>query len=349
MDHNEANRDERELRKVIYTPAQVSTIGLASVKQNAVYKRSGAGISLPVEGIGLEEGGRRPYFPPVGPGQTCTIIGQTSNFKSGFMELIEYTAAEQLRARQLPNHVIVHISVEDLIEEMAYQMLARQAQEDAGDLARGVVQDWERLEAAATYIGAVPIYRLGDALCSNEEDLPLLYVSNMARAVRLLASGRFLNFTPTIAAIFVDYLQAFPLDPNFRSASPDAQRRLQVRHDFYQLRRLAAEFACPLFVNVQARQHLEGASPPLMLPGIYDGEESAAIGQRTDRAISIWMPKTTSPVGTTIEKGNFAFTVAENHLMIKVAKQRGRLPAGRAWLCEIDFATNAVKVARNTP
>jgi hypothetical protein len=336
------SQSPEKIRKVIYTPAQVSTIGLAAVEQNAVYKRSGEGISIPIEGIGLEQNGRRPYFPPVGPGQTCTIIGQTSNFKSGFMELIEYTAAEQLHKRQLPNHIIVHISVEDLIEEMAYQMLARQAEENAGDLARGVVQDWDRLKAAATYIGTVPIYRLGDALCNSEEDLPLLYVSNMARAVRMLAQGEFLDFKPKIAGIFVDYLQAFPLDPSFRSANPDTQRRLQVRHDFYQLRRLAAEFACPLFVNVQARQHLEGASPPVMLPGVYDGEESAAIGQRTDRALSIWMPKTTSPVGTTIEKGNFTFTVAENHLMIKVVKQRGRLPAGRAWLCEVDFDTNRI-------
>jgi hypothetical protein len=194
--------------------------------------------------------------------------------------------------------------------------------------------------AAAIHVGKVPIYRIGDSL-ARAEDLPNLYMSNMVRSIKTLVE-ELLDWRPQVAGLFFDYLQAFPFDPEHRTAPQEGKRRLQVREDIYRLRMAAAYFKCPVFVAVQAKQHLDGANPPIMLPGIYDGEESAAIAQRCDRILTLWMPKQTHTIGTELSHGFHNFRVEENLLWIKVAKQRGGLPSGKTWPCRIDFRSNTI-------
>ena len=315
----------------IYTPQQVATYGVAAVqaaKDNAT------------RGLGINIAEIRDYFAPVMPGQLCAIIAQTSHYKSGFLHFIEHQAAEQLVKEKREDEILIHVSVEEGVEEQAFLEFARVSKEDPGKLARGDVQDWDKLMGAAIIVGNVPIYRVGDSL-ARAEDMPNLYMSNMIRSIKALVED-VLEWRPKVAGLFFDYLQAFPIDPEIRKSGSDQKRRLQVRSDIYRLRQAAGYFKCPVYVAVQAKQNLEGAKPPIMLPGIYDGEESSSIAQRCDRIIGLWMPKMTHPVGEYIERGSFGFTVEENLLWIKVLKQRGGLPAGKSWPCLVDFRSNTI-------
>jgi hypothetical protein len=315
----------------VYTPQQVATYGLEAVKNARDNKARGLGVNIAEI---------RDYFAPVMPGQVCAIVAQTSHYKSGLLHFIEHEAAKQLMTENREDEILIHVSVEECVEEQAFLEFARDSGEDAGSLARGQVQDWDKLEACAIRVGSIPIYRIGDSL-ARAEDMPNLTMSNMIKAIQTL-SETLLSWKPKIAGLFFDYLQAFPIDSEMRQTDHDVQRRLQVREDVYRLRKAAAYFKCPVYVAVQAKQHLDGAHPPLMLPGIYDGEETSSIAQRFDRIISLWMPKMTHPVGTPIDYKGFSFTVEENQLWIKVCKQRGGLPSGKVWQCRIDFAHNLI-------
>ena len=81
-----------------------------------------------------------------------------------------------------------------------------------------------------------------------------------------------------------------------------------------------------------------GVAVPL-LPGMYDGEESASIAQRSDRMLSVWMPYKSYPLGTSISlgDGHDPLIVEEDLLMVKVVKQRGMLPSGKSWLFKVAF------------
>ena len=324
--------EDYDPKTAVYTPQQVATYGVQAItnaRDNATRGR----------GVGVAD--VRDYFAPVLPGQVCAIIAQTSHYKSGFLHFVEHEGAKQLIADGRDDEILIHVSVEECVEEQAFLEFARYSGEDAGRLARGQVQDWTRLMNAAVKVGNVPIFRIGDSL-ARAEDMPNLYLSNMVRAIRTLSED-LLDWKPKIAGLFFDYLQAFPFDPEHRSGGPsEEKRRLQVRSDMYRLRQAAAYFKCPVFVAVQAKQHLDGANPPIMLPGIYDGEESSSIAQRCDRIITLWMPKQTHSLGTNITAGNINFTVAENQLWVKIAKQRGGLPSGRIFPCRIDFRTNTI-------
>jgi hypothetical protein len=255
--------------------------------------------------------------------------------------MIERMSARQLVESNDTDSVIVHVSVEEVVEEQAYLALARETGDSAGKLARGEIQDWDKLRSAAVSIGGVPIYRVGESL-ARAEDFPLLTVKNMIESVKAIADGSVTGRQVRIAGLFFDYLQAFPIDPAVAQSARDKQRRLQVRDDIYSLRQAAAYFKCPVWVAVQAKQHLSAGNSPIQIPSVYDGEESSSIAQRADRIISIWLPKQTHPIGTHISHGGVDFTVDEDIAFIKVAKQRGGLPAGKTWMCRINYSENMI-------
>jgi hypothetical protein len=312
--------------KSVFTPHDVGMAGYDAA--NYARDNEAVGIDLSVKG----EPDLKEYFARLLPFEICAVQGQTSNGKSTFFDWWEDCIARQLKAENR-NEVVVHVSVEDTIEAMSFYQYSKILDIKTASLARGQVEQ-DKLQWAMTVIDGMPIYRIGDS-AQRDEDAPELYLSNIYRCIRELIKGEVTGDPIKPAIVFVDYLQALPIDPEIKQANHDAQRRLQVRSDVYRLRQMATHLKCPVVVGVQAKQKLDGANPPLMIPGIYDGEETASIAQRFDRIISLWMPKMTYPVGRELEGfGN----VREDQVFLKVNKQRGGLPSGKIWELKLDFA-----------
>ena len=325
-------------RQSVYTPPEVSTYGINAIKN--IRKHARRALPLGIAGI---DG----YFAPLLPGEVACVIAQTSHYKSGFLHSVERNAARILQREGRENEVLIHVSVEEPIEKQAYYLLGREAGEDAGALARGNVQDWQRLNQAAIKIGQIPIYRIGESI-ARAEDFPYLSITNMVKSIKSLSDGKITGKKLKIGGLFFDYLQAFPFDNEVKRAKFETQRRLQVREDIYRLRQAAAYFDCPVWVAVQAKQKLTGnPHPNILIPGIYDGEESSSIGQRADRIIQLWMPKMTHSIGDNIFIGDNQILVEENLLFLKVGKQRGGLPSGKFWQCRINFSTNVIALEFN--
>lgn len=321
-------------KSAVYTPPEVMDAGLQAIKDVIENERRGLGVGIP---------SIRDYFAPVRPGQLSVLIAQTSNYKTGTLHFLENYAAWQLQKQGRTDEVLIHISVEENIEEQALLAMGRQLGISATTLAKGEVQDWSLLRQAALHIGTVTIYRIGESL-ARPENFPLLTVSNMIRSIETLRSGEVTGKPLKIAGLFFDYLQAFPYDDEIRKRGKlENLRRLQVRADIDMLRHAALLFHCPVWVAVQAKQDLKGAYGDVMIPGIYDGHEAMEITARPDRVMSQWMPKMTHPLGAEIKvNGRLWFVVQENHLVIKVLKQKPGLPSGRVWLCQIDFDRNLI-------
>jgi len=312
---------------VIYTPAQSAQAALDSVE--VMSKNLSRAVHFPVEVINS-------YFAPLPPASLTSVIAQTSNGKSLFMRRwAKYLAAQLMYEER--NEVIIYVSLEDTIEEQLYGELATLSQESAGDISRGLVKDWTALKGAAVQVGSVPIYRVGDSVSRQGDDVDL-HMRNIYGAVNAIASGEVTGEPVTVAAIFVDYLQAIPYDPQTRTR----ERRLAVKSDVFKMRKMGRRLICPVILGVQAKQTLPRGTETWMVPGIYDGEESSAIGQRSDRIVQLWMPKMNLSPGEMMERNDFAFPVEENHMIVQVGKQRGNLPAGQWWLCTVDFGSGLV-------
>lgn len=319
----------------VYTPADTSAIGVQRIQEMEANRHRAMPLPIPIIGD---------YFPPLMPKEICAIQAQTSNYKSGFMNMWENALANYLRENGREDEIIIHIDTETDIESLAIQEIARRSNHTVADLSRGNVQDWPRVMRGAIKLGTIPIFRIAAGSSDEGESMPDLHLSNIYRAIRHMISGEMLGRPLKPACIFIDYLQSLPIDPEVKAAKLNDQRRLQVRQDVYRIRQMTRFTDCPIVVGVQAKQEMKGHSGINMrIPGTYDGEETSGIAQRFDRIISMWMPKTTHVVGDVISHKSVSFEVTEELIWIKVNKQRGGLPAGKSWKCEIDYATNTMR------
>lgn len=316
--------------KSIYTPQETATFGVQAVEE--IQSGAPRAMNWPIAVMG-------DYFAPMQAGQTLALQAQTSQYKSGTMRFLENAWARQLKDQGREDEVLIHVSLEELVEELAFHEFARLTNQDAGLIARGKVRDWGELLTASLTVAGTPVYRIGESL--RYPDMMMeLYLTNIARAIKALMDGEITGQKIRIAGIFVDYLQALPIDPEVRKINMQEQRRLQVEQDTSRLRSMSKWAGCPVVVGVQAKQNLTSKSS-WQMPGLYDGAESASIAYRNDRVISIWLPKMTSTIGDTID-GPISFTVEENQCFYKVWKQRGGLPQGKTFPCRIDYASGNI-------
>ena len=326
--------EEFDVSQATYTPSEVAALGVRGIEETRDSRHRSLGINIEL---------LKDYFAPVRPGQVAGIVGQTSHYKSGLLHYIEHEAAVDLQQQGRGEEAIIHVSLEETVEEQAFLEFARLSGESAGRMASGEVQDWARLISVSFQVAKVPIYRIGDSL-ERSNVFGHLYLSNVIKAIRWLVVDQ--KVKPALIA--VDYLQALPPDPAVKRFDYETQRRLQVRADAYRLRELAVGFNAPVWCCVQAKQALGamaagGTGVPLLIPGMYDINESADVAQRFDRLLGVWLPARSYPVGTKLRFGNDEIRVTESMLLLRVNKQRGGHPAGRTFLCEIDFIHNLVR------
>ena len=313
--------------KYVYTPQETAMAGYKGAER--AIENARFGIALPhIDGCDAGE-----YFAPLMPWEICAVLGQTHNGKTLFVDWWEHGICEQLAAEKR-DEVVVHVSLEESLEAMSFQQHARYLKCSPAEIAGGKI-DLKRIEISVAKIATIPIYRIADSQEMQEDDeAPELYLTNVYRICKALVDGKVTGSPVKIAAIVLDYLQALPYDPETRKEAEEGKRRIQVRKDVYRLRKMTVHMGTPIIVNVQAKQKLEGATPPYYLPGMYDGEETSSIAQRFDRLISVWMPKTNYPIGSSISGVG---DITDGLFYLKANKQRGGFPSGKSWACKWDF------------
>lgn len=318
----------------IYAPNETSSLGLKQAEKAA--ENSSFGIELDIPGTDLKD-----YFAPLLPWEICAVQAQTSNGKTMFSNFWVRQIAEQLK-RQKRDEVIIYVSLEESIEAMAFTEFGRILEVRPADLARGAYgkKDTEKtsLLMAKSQIDGVPVWRIAES-ATTPDDAPDLTLSNIYRAIRELVEGNVTGSLWKPAVIVVDYLQILPIDTEVKRAKFEDQRRLQVDADVKRLRKMTTHLQCPIIVPLQAKQTLTGNNLPYMIPGTYDGLETSGIATRFDRILSLWLPKTSYRVGTTAANrdGTETITIREDQAYLKVNKQRGGLPAGKAWELNVNY------------
>jgi len=318
----------------IYAPNEVSTLGYEQTKRAAEHAQFG--IELDIKGT---DPAVKDYIAPLLPWEICAVQAQTSNGKTMFTNFWERQIPAQLK-RQGRDEIIIHVSLEESIEAMAFAEYGRVLQQKPADFARGNFTDWAKMLWAKSQLDGVPVWRIADS-ANRPEDAPELTLSNIYRAIKELVSGNITGEKWKPAVVIVDYLQALPIDPEVKKAQHHEQRRLQVASDVFRLREMTKHLQCPIIIPLQAKQDLAGENPPYKIPGMYDGLETSAIATRFDRILSLWMPKTSYTIGSTVSNKDksTALTVQENQAFLKVNKQRGGLPAGMVWELRVDYET----------
>jgi replicative DNA helicase len=312
----------------IISPTELGTMGVETINALNESRHRLMPLLLP----GLDD-----YFVPVAPGDLTIIQAQTHNGKSWFMRRWAERMVAHLK-RMKRDEVIVWVDTETPANYLAMTHVSRLANIPYREIVTANGLDAAKLMRAAMGVAETPIYTVATRLGNDGSEI---HLSNIYRALNMLVDGKVDGQKHRVAAVFIDYLQSLPYDPVVaKQQDLDKQRRLQVARDVNTCRVMGSRFSCPIILGVQAKQTPEPTQmyKSLGVPGgVYDGQETANIGQRTDRLLALAVAARNFGVGQVVEYHGKSMPVRENQMFVYVAKQRGEgFPAGGMFAYEMD-------------
>lgn len=317
--------------RIVVTPAESGLMGVERIQ----WLHENRDRLMPIGLAGLDD-----YFIPLEPGNLTVVQAQTHNGKSWFMNRWMRRMLRHL-ADKGRNEVIVWVDTEMTANHLAMSSVSRISGVGYSDIISNRGLDMGKLFAAAVAIAEQPVYMIATRLGRDGTEVHLTNISN---GLKMLVNGGVDGTPRKVAAIFIDYLQALPVDPITRRSKLEEQRRIQVSRDVDTCRAMGALFDAPVILGVQAKQQPDETAvlwKRLRIPaGLYDGQETANIGQRADRILALSVPARNFPRGTVIEYRGNSWAAEDNMMFVHVAKQRGdNFPAGDTFLYRLDGKT----------
>ena len=315
------HRPSAERPKILYEPGHRAALAMKAARnlENDAARSLRTGL-----GAAFDE-----YFLPMRPGNLISVIAMSGHGKSAVMQCVSRNCAQQLRDQDRKDECIVFVTWEQTVEEMGLIDIGRLCGLTLDDFARGRVEDWDEILRASVQSMSLPVFTVGHSL-ENRREVPRVTLEDVSIAIRNLEDA--IRMRP--ALIVLDYLQGMDSP---RGNSED--RRLEVRTNTYDAKNLAFEMGCPVMMGCQAKQTL--MERKIQLPGQYDGEESAAIAQKSDAIIGLWMPKKSMSWGSKVTVGTHEYEITDRLLLALVAKQRFG-PDGQHFAFSLDGGRNII-------
>jgi len=314
--------DKEEGRDIVWTPNDAVASALKVIKQ----RQETAGLGVPVGIADVDS-----YLLPARPGELITVLGRTSNYKSGFMQYWARSAAKQIVEKKVLGQCVVYVTWEQAVEEMVAFDLAYTARISATDLYQSRINDreMERIrKIIAPQRAMLPVYLIGHS-AEEGRKRPRLTLSAVGIGLNIIR-GEF-ELRPRM--IVLDYLQQM-------KAEDGEDRRMQVYEMVRRCKDMALAYGCPVVLGCQARR--EEYKNKWGIPSITAGAETSNIEHTSDKVLGLWYPIRQYREGRDL--GDIAgrpLTVTENVLVLAVLKQRLG-PAGRWFSLYVDPARNEV-------
>lgn len=253
-------------------------------------------LALPFHIEGLEN-----VVPPQYPGELAIYAGRSHHGKSTAMRDAAFKA--QMRIENMEDYVIGMVSLEDTSETTAANQIAKYG----GDY----------LQYADDHFVFV-----GNSFGMSGDDISNL---NMGNIIKSLDYGLNQFSKPKrYAAIWVDYAQIIPPDPERRIQTSNDQKRLQIADDCRRIFHAAKYFKCPIGFGCQAliKTQRDNYKSKMKIPGAADLAEAQELYSIPDIVYSYWFPKIDIPIGEKVEEGNWCFRVEQDLVFVRIAKRR---------------------------
>ena len=286
--------------ETVFSPNQASSLAVASVKN----RQTSADIGIKTGITSIDK-----IMLPMRPGELITVIGFTSNYKSGLMTYIAKSAEHQLVG---PEDIVVYISWEQSVEEQTILGLAHLSLIDASKLYKGEISEyeWKKMMDSAVKRASSPLWLIGHSE-ANEKRRPRLSMTDVGIALSYVVDVH----KKRPALVVLDYLQRIN-----RVDSRSADIRVGFIEIVDRSKDLALAFHCPVLLGTQAgRQVLDRKWKQ---PSIADSSETSNLEQSSDKVLSVWLPKTSEPPNSQLRYGSMEFAVNDNLLLVHLLKQR---------------------------
>jgi replicative DNA helicase len=301
-------------RDIIYTPAEISTIGLRYLEQ----RRSNKTLGIPL-GLASIDADLLPML----PGELITIIGRPGNGKTGIMMRWARERAAWLRLNEQKNRIVIYATWEQSIEDLHAFDLAADTAISITDMARGNISDdqWSRMLASSMNRIDKPLWYIGHSIERRKKrpHISVIALENSLRSIEDWTDERY-----EIDMIFADYLQRIPFDGRVES------KTIGLDDILNKLKDCALEFGCPMVAGVQARREVDEREVPI--PMMDDGQWSSAIEQVSDKCLSVVRPRKYRQDGEFFGKKKPVMVQGENQMIVTLLKQKLGLSNKSYWV-----------------
>ncbi len=312
--------DKQEGRDIVWTPNDAVASALDVIRQRM--KTIGLGVRLGIADVD-------DYLLPARPGELITVLGRTSNYKTGFMQYWARSAANQIVEEKVLGQCVVYVTWEQAVEEMVAFDLAYTARISATDLYQSRINDkeMERIrKIIAPQRAMLPVYLIGHSAQEGRRR-PRLTLSAVAVGLKIIRE----EFELKPRVIVLDYLQQSETERG-------EDRRMQMYEVVYRCKDMALAFGCPVVMGCQVRR--EEYKSKWGVPSITAGAETSNVEHTSDKILGLWYPIRQYVPGLSLEAPDKStIEVTENTLILRVLKQRMG-PAGRWFVLYVDAARN---------
>ena len=252
---------------------------------------------------------------PFRPGELVTVLGYTSNYKSGFMNWLSKQALKLIEKENAQQEIVVRVTWEQSVEEDTISWLAGDADLSITKLARGLVdeKEWKILQKSSIKRAITPMWIVGHSQQENEDRRrarPRMTMSDVALALEFICNDATeQKLKPKM--IVLDYLQR--IRPDTKDGDSKREQMLEAVN---RAKDAAIAFGCPVVLGVQTgRDSLERQDKT---PTIDDGQETSNIEQSSDKMFGVWYPIETEQPGSSIH----GVAVTKNLLIMRLLKQK---------------------------
>lgn len=297
---------ERDITTLVFDPQTSSHLAVQMVDD--LRKDAGGGVQSGINDLDK-------ILLPFRPGELVTVLGYTSNYKSGFMNWLSKQALKLIDKEKSENEFVARVTWEQSVEEDTLSWLAGDANLSITKLARGLVdeKEWKILQKSSIRRAITPMWIIGHSQQENTERRrarPRMTMNDVALALEYIcndATDRKLK--PKM--IVLDYLQR--IRPDVKDGD---SKREQMMEAVNRAKDAAIAFGCPVILGVQTgRQVMEREDKT---PTIEDGQETSNIEQSSDKMFGVWYPVKTEKPGSSIH----GVQVTKNLLVLRLLKQK---------------------------
>ena len=263
---------------------------------------------------------------PMRPGMRIPVLGYTSNWKSGFMDLVARNVGDQCKEGEN----VLFCTWEDSVDDIGIKNLAAYTKIPTTTMVRGELTDreWRKLREAAIARAQKPLWLVG-ASTSQYRKMQLPNMLDVWKMLEYLVDIQ--QIKPRL--VILDYLQRI---------TPHTQGdiRNQIIQILSTIYNMAVAFQVPVMFGVQAKR--EVMLRKWKQPQTFDALESSSIEHIASAFISLQMAIKGEPLNGTLDVAGKSFTVTENLLFIELLKQKTG-PAPKLEAFNIDFDDNSLK------
>ncbi len=298
-----------DVSQIAFSPQQAGRLAVDMVRDNQAHIGEGLKIGIPAIDT---------HLVPFRPGQLITVLGYTSNYKSGFMNWIAKQALKTIQPES--NKIVIKVTWEQSVEEDTLSWLASDAKISITQMARGLLSEaeWKLLDGASIRRAVTPLWVVGHSQMeykNQRKARPRMTMRDVARAMEYIIHDVTAE-TLSPVLVVLDYLQ------RIRSDEQDGDtRRIQMMEAVNLSKDLGIAYGCPVVLGVQTNRAEQDRTDKL--PQINDGQETSNIEQSSDVSFGLWYPIRTEAPGA---NGKFAmvngYPVTKNLLFCRLLKQK---------------------------